>query len=126
MYKKILITRLVVVIGGLCLIGGCKSDSSSPYGSTPTQTSSSGSGQPNTVVISGFAFNPSTITVPKGTTVTWRNDDGVMHTSTSDSGVWNTGDIAPGTTKTAVFNTSGTFPFHCLHHYMMTGSIIVQ
>lgn len=126
MYKRILVTRLVVVIGVLFFIGGCKSDSSSPYGSTPTQSSSSGSSQPNTVVITGFAFSPGSITVAKGTTVTWTNNDGVVHTSTSDSGVWDTGDIAPGTSKTTVFGTAGTFPFHCVHHYMMTGAVVVQ
>jgi plastocyanin len=76
--------------------------------------------------LSGSAFNPATITVARGTTVTWKNNDGMTHTSTSDTGVWDTGDIVSGGTKTTTFNTAGTFPFHCIYHAGMKGTVVVQ
>ena len=77
-------------------------------------------------MIASIAFSPSSITVSKNTTVTWTNNDGVIHTSTSDNGMWDTGDIAPGASKTTTFTTAGTFSFHCTHHPSMKGSVIVQ
>jgi MYXO-CTERM domain-containing protein len=59
--------------------------------------------------------------------VTWTNATGPTHTSTSNTGVWNTGNIAPGATSGAVsFPTVGTFPYHCAIHPSMTGSVIVS
>jgi len=83
----------------------------------------------NTVVMASTMFNPATLTVTKGTTVTWQNKDGFKHTSTSDSaGVWDTGDIQGGASTTTTFNTVGTFPYHCIYHVSMgmRGTIIVK
>jgi len=76
----------------------------------------------------GMAFSPATITVSVGTTVTWKNQDSYAHTSTSDSGVWDTGNIAGGTSATTTFNTAGTYPYHCTYHVSMgmKGTVIVQ
>jgi plastocyanin len=74
-----------------------------------------------------IAFNPGTLTVPAGRTVTWQNNDGVTHTSTSDNGVWDTGNIAGGTSKAVTFSTPGTYKYHCtIHGQSMSGTIIVQ
>jgi len=74
-----------------------------------------------------MSFNPATITVAKGTTVTWTNNDGIAHTSTSDNGVWNTGNMPPGSSKSFTFTTAGTFPYTCTYHAaMMKGTVIVQ
>jgi plastocyanin len=109
----------------LFTFGGCKSDSTSSYGST-TPPPSGGGGTPNTIMMAGSVFSPSTLTIAKGTTITWNNNSSVTHTSTSNTSVWDTGDIAPGTSKTTTFNTSGSFPFHCKYHSMMTGTITVN
>jgi plastocyanin len=113
----------VALAGFLLAFMGCKNDSSNPYSyASPPPTSA----KPNTVLISDMAFGPASMTVAKNATITWQNNDGVAHTSTSDSGVWDTGLIAPGGSKTTTFATTGTFPFHCTKHPMMTGTIIVQ
>jgi plastocyanin len=78
------------------------------------------------VVMSNIAFGPATITVSAGTTITWQNNDAINHTSTSDTGAWDTGIIAPGASKTTTFSTPGTFPYHCTVHAMMTGTVVVQ
>jgi plastocyanin len=104
---------------------GCKNDSTSPYGSTTPPTSTPPS---NTVVMTGMAFSPLTLTVSKGTTVTWSNHDPNAHTATSDNGTWNTGNIAGGNSATQLFSTAGTYHYHCTYHQSMgmVGTIIVQ
>lgn len=38
----------------------------------------------------------------------------------------NSGDILPGGTYTHRFATAGTFNYHCIHHAVMTGSVVVS
>lgn len=109
----------------LLLVAGCKNNSSNSYGSAPTSPSPV-TVPPNTVIMANMAFDPPTITVAKNTTVTWTNNDRDTHNSTSDSGVWATGDIAPGSSKTTTFTTTGTFAYTCTLHPMMKGTVIVQ
>jgi plastocyanin len=119
----------VAVLGttiSLVILGvfGCKSDSANPYGSSPSPSGI----PPNTVAMSSSVFNPLSITVSRGTTITWRNDDGYAHTSTSDSTGWDTGNIQAGASATTAFNTPGTFRYHCTYHRAMgmVGTIVVQ
>jgi plastocyanin len=77
------------------------------------------------VTIANFAFQPSWISVPAGTTVTWVNGDGVAHTVTSDVGAFDSGAIAPGASFGLTFSTPGTYTYHCAFHPMMTGTVVV-
>ncbi len=117
----------IALIVGLAVLGiaGCSKGSGSSYNMSPAPPPPPAP-QPNTVVMSNYAFSPTTVTVAKGTTITWQNNDGVAHTSTSDTGVWDTGNIPSGGSKTTTFDVTGTFPFHCSYHTMMTGKIVVQ
>ena len=123
--KKILIAIPIALISAmLAMMSGCGNGYSSPssYSSgTPPPPPS-----PNTVVMANMSFSPSTLSVTRNTTVTWKNDDGVTHTATSDASQWNTGDIVGGASKTITFTTAGTFTYHCTYHSMMTGTIIVH
>jgi plastocyanin len=126
MKKKVIGVVWVIVAAASLAILGCSKDSSNPSG-----TSSSPQNQPpaqsNTVSMINIAFSPSTLTVSKGTTVTWQNNDGVTHTSTSDDGLWDTGNIAPGSSKGVTFSNAGTFKYHCtIHGPTMSGTIVVQ
>jgi len=74
-----------------------------------------------------WCFSPKPIQITVGSTVTWTNATALTHTATSDSGAWNTGNIASGATSTAIsFPTAGTFSYHCAIHPSMTGSVIVS
>lgn len=81
---------------------------------------------PTVVKIQGMAFSPATITVAKGTRVTWKNLDSVSHTSTSNTGVWNSGTLGPGKSYGRRFAKKGTFPYHCAIHPSMTGTVVVN
>lgn len=118
---------ILAAIFGLVALGGCSSGMTSPYSSAPASNSGgTTNSSPNTIAAYNMAFGPSTLTVAKGTTVTWQNSDGVPHTATSDSGAWDTGSIPPGGSKSVTFNNTGTFPYHCTVHPMMTATIVVQ
>jgi plastocyanin len=77
------------------------------------------------VSIIDFAFEPQVVTITAGSSVRWTNNGSFIHTSTSDTGVWNSGDIAPGSMFTETFDTPGTYAYHCMHHPFMMGTIVV-
>lgn len=123
--KKILSGFVILILSVILLTTeGCK-DNSNPYGTTTTPLPS-GSPLPNTIFIKSFAFSPSTDTITHGTTITWTNNDATPHTATSNTGAWDTGSISSGGSKTATFNTVGTYPYHCAIHPSMMGTIVVK
>jgi plastocyanin len=77
---------------------------------------------------SSVYFSPPTIVVVIGVnnTVTWTNDDIVAHTVTSDTGVFDSGNIAAGATWSYTFATAGTYNYHCSYHSWMTGTVVVK
>lgn len=79
----------------------------------------------NTVQIRNYDFVQKTLTVARGTQVTWVNCDPDVHTSTSDTGVWDSNSITPEGTFQRTFNTAGSFPYHCNPHPNMKATIIV-
>jgi len=58
--------------------------------------------------------------------VTWSNADGTPHTATSNTGAFDTQNIAAGASKSVTFSTTGTFQYHCSIHPGMMGTVIVQ
>ena len=81
---------------------------------------------PNEVFIQDMAFNPSTITVSAGTTITWTNKDAIAHTVTSNTGLFDSGSINSNGTYSHLFSSTGTFPYHCSIHPNMTASVIIN
>ncbi len=77
------------------------------------------------VTIAGFAFDPATVTVQAGDSVTWTNQDATAHTATA-VGAFDTGNIASGASKSVTFATAGTFAYHCTIHPTMNGKIVVR
>lgn len=85
-------------------------------------------GDTTQVSIQNFAFDPPSVTIKVGSTVTWTNNqDGVPHTSTEDvEGGWNSGRLESGQSFTTnPFNSPGTFTYHCDIHRSMKGTVIV-
>ncbi len=103
----------------------------SACGSTSVPTESvnpgaSASAKSTTVVIKNFQFIPNRVVVHQGEEVIVHNEDDVNHTFTADNRSFNTGIIPPGKTKTVVINDPpGTYPFLCLIHQFMTGTLVV-
>jgi plastocyanin len=81
--------------------------------------------QAQAVAIVDFAFDPATLEVPVGTTVTWTNQGAAPHTVTADDGTFDSGTLQPGGTFSMTFDTPGTFTYHCEIHPSMTATIVV-
>lgn len=79
------------------------------------------------VKIVDFGFSPRRLTISRGTRVRWVNTGAVPHTSTSNTGKWDSGVLAPGDAFSRVFKKAGTFRYHCtIHPTLMRGKIIVE
>ena len=101
-------------------------------GSAPTRSPTVASGQAAvqsghaSVQIANYAFAPDDITVKVGTKITWTNHDPTAHTATAnDNTSFNTGSINPHASRTVAFTKVGTFPYHCVFHAFMTGTVTV-
>jgi plastocyanin len=81
---------------------------------------------PVSVSISNFSFGAATLTVPKGTKVTWTNNDGAPHTASSDSGAFESGSMSTGNQFSHVFSESGSFKYRCAFHPSMVSTIVVE
>jgi plastocyanin len=77
------------------------------------------------VAIQDFAFQPASVTVPAGTTVSWTNHDAATHTVTFRNGAADSGDLSGGQTFRYTFATPGSFDYYCRIHPSMTGVVVV-
>lgn len=72
-----------------------------------------------------FKFKPGSISITAGDKVRWTNNGAATHTTTSDTLIWSSGNLAPGARFTVTFPTAGTFAYHCSIHTSMHGTIVV-
>jgi amicyanin len=78
----------------------------------------------NTVLIQDYQFQPAEVTIQKGETITWTNQDNVRHTATGNS--FDSGLLSKGQSFQQTFNEAGTYDYICTPHPKMMGKIIVQ
>lgn len=88
-----------------------------------TQGSTTGGAR---VVVKDFTFNPASVTVAVGATVTWENQDGMDHNVIADNGSFKSSDLASGKTFSFTFEKAGTYPYTCHIHPDMTGTVVVR
>lgn len=113
---------------------------------TPTtsgSTSSAGSAASTITMTDDNKFSPATLSVAKGTTVTFNNTSQMIHSATDDptkaankpdaqlpdgAPPWDSGLLQPGQTWTHTFDVAGTYKFFCVPHETlgMLGTITVQ
>ena len=82
------------------------------------------------VTMKDIQFNPTTVTVKAGGTVTWTNDETVNHDVTKKGGPGKdfksgTGNIGQGKTYKQTFTTPGTVSYVCTIHPGMAGKVVV-
>jgi alcohol dehydrogenase (cytochrome c) len=80
------------------------------------------------VTIEDFDFNPGVfgVAVPPGTTITWNNKGPTPHTTSSDSGVWDSGLLDAGQSFSYKFNDPGVYWYFCRPHPWMRGTITID
>ncbi len=81
---------------------------------------------PDEVWISSSGFDPATLTVAVGTTVTWTNNDGEPHTVTSSAKLFSSSGLEEGEGFSYTFASPGTYTYYCQLHPHMTGTIVVK
>ena len=130
------IAAVIIIVGGVVLFHKSSNKNSSTGSTNSSQNVSNTNNSNNSnqasvatdkVTIQNFAFSPASITVKKGTTVTWTNQDNTTHTVTGDN---LTGFASPnldnGNSYSFAFNQTGTFTYHCNFHSEMQGTVTVQ
>jgi len=122
---------IAIIIGIVAATGNDNSNknkaTSNPPPATQSQANTSQKTTAAEVSIQNMLFTPSQVTINKGQTVTWTNNDSVAHTVTSDTGSELSSEtIEPGAKYNHTFNTAGSFQYHCSIHSSMRGTIVVR
>jgi plastocyanin len=94
-------------------------------GGTGPETTGSANGA-GSVRIADFRFDPTTLTVSRGTVVSWTNYDDAPHTATADSKGWETGILHKGDSASITFDNAGEYAYYCAVHPAMKARIVVQ
>jgi len=93
---------------------------------TTTNTNTTETTTPGTVSIDNFSFSPATITINKGETVTWKNNDSAPHQVVADDSSFELSKMSTGGTSQHTFDMAGTYSYHCSIHPDMKGVVIVK
>jgi plastocyanin len=79
------------------------------------------------VGIDNFTFNPQTVTVKAGTTVTWTNRDDIPHGLAATNNAFKRSQaLDTDDSFSFTFTTPGTYQYFCYIHPHMTGTIVVE
>lgn len=117
------------VVGVAAAVAACGGGSSSSSSSATTTTTGGTAGTRATassINIENFAYQPRSITVKAGASITVKNADSATHTVTADNNAFDTGNINGSGTKTFTAPTTpGSFPYHCTIHPFMHGTLTV-
>lgn len=98
----------------------------SPPASASATTADAPAPQGGTAVsISNFKFNPATLTVPVGATVTWTNQDEEPHSVAGKDGSFHSPGMDTHGTYSFTFTTPGSYDYICSIHPFMTGTVVV-
>jgi plastocyanin len=80
------------------------------------------------VEIKDITFEPTSITVEAGTTVTLTNGAPLAHTAnaTDDPVTFNSGNFAPGASFSYTFDEAATIPYLCIYHPNIRAALMVE
>jgi plastocyanin len=93
-----------------------------PVSEAPAEPAAPGSAD---VSVVDFAFEPATVGLGAGGTVTWRLAGAAPHTVSAVDGSFDSGMLQPGATFSHRFDEPGTYRYACAFHPQMTGTIEV-
>ena len=105
----------VAVLAGAVFAAGCggSGESGEPVATTEVQ------------MVKSYRFDPKTIQIEAGETVTWTNDDNFTHTVQVEG--QEDHEVAQGESVEITFEEPGTYEYVCtLHRQDMDGEVIVK
>jgi len=127
----VILVILIILIGGALAL--TRKPTTNKTGTLPasttvdTQATNDQATPGGNITMKNMMFTPSQITIKKGASVTWTNNDTVTHTVVIDQGEGPiSGDIAPGATYSYTYTKAGSYQYHCGIHSSMRGTIVVQ
>ncbi len=82
--------------------------------------------QTSAIAIDNFTFNPQTVTVKAGTTITWTNKDDIPHAIAAVGKQFKSKVMDTDNTYSFTFTTPGSYAYFCSLHPHMTGTIVVE
>ena len=100
-------------------------------GMSATVTNAPGSSTPGCEETDN-CFVPSTVVITAGGTVTWENTDTAAHTASSGTAaggpddVFDSSLIMAGGSYSVTLDDAGTYPYFCMVHPWMSGTVIVE
>src|SRR5580704_8910384 len=82
---------------------------------------------PNQVEIKQYLYNPTTLTVPAGTKVTWVNHDADAHTIVENAvnKIFHSAALDTNDSYSFTFTKPGTYKYFCTLHPKMVGTVVV-
>lgn len=111
--------RLIALVGLVALAGiACSSKATTTTGSKTASVKTS----------DALKFDPDSVTVSIGGTVTWTNSGTIAHTVVSDEtgGPIKSSTLNKDDSYSATFDTAGTYHYHCsIHGPAMKGTVTV-
>jgi plastocyanin len=78
------------------------------------------------VVMKDIGFQPTELSVSRGDTVIWKNEDFVPHTATARDGSWDSKTIDADSSWRYVADDPGRHDYYCVFHPNMRGTITVR
>jgi plastocyanin len=125
MRRSTILATMVAAVLALALVACSSGATSTP--ATPSGTGTTGGGTTSssvTVSMKNIAFDPATVDIQMGDSVTFVNNDTVQHNLSGDW--WTSGPIDPGQSYTQRFSTTGANPERCTIHPSMTMTVNVK
>jgi len=115
--------RLCIVLG--LIIAACSGGGTTSPVPTDAPSAASPEGGAGAVTIVDFAFEPASVTVAAGSTVTWSNTGQSTHSVKWSDGEPESPRLANAATYARTFDTAGTYAYVCGIHGSMSGTVTV-
>jgi len=117
-HAKLAANAVITALGGASVVPDVVRDEVATGGDASPTTGA------QSISIKGFAFSSTELTIKKGDTVTWTNEDSAVHNVVG--GILHSEDLANGQSFSFTFTETGTYDYICTHHPSMKGKIIVN
>jgi plastocyanin len=75
--------------------------------------------------ITSWGYSPVVLTVPLGSTITWRNTGDLAHSVTSRDQLFDSRLLDDGRSWSYTFDDPGTYRYFCVPHPWMKGTVVV-
>jgi len=114
--------RLLIAVATVAALLSMTASGQTSGSAAAAKTTSSGA----EVTIDNFTFEPQTLTVKAGTTITWTNRDDIPHTVVSNDFLFKSKVLDTDDKFTFTPEKPGTYSYFCSIHPKMTGKVVVE